>query len=75
MIRISDVVKQALETGILTVEAEAQLQQLLSSHYDIEDLNAFMTLQHAAMSGRVKQQSRTLRQGQYDEGKRIPNSY
>ncbi|WP_254567433.1 hypothetical protein [Oscillatoria sp. HE19RPO] len=61
MIRIRDIVQQALAMGYLTVEAEDQLRDLLSAKYDLEDLNAFMTLQHASMSGRIKQQSRLMR--------------
>ncbi len=60
MILIRDVVQQAIATGYLTVEAENQLRQLLGSKYDLEDLNAFLTLQQAAMSGYVKQESREL---------------
>ncbi|MCF4969411.1 MULTISPECIES: hypothetical protein [Nostocales] len=60
MTRIRDVVQQALVTGYLTVEAENQLRYLLTTRYDIEDLNAFMTLQEAAMNGNVKQESREL---------------
>jgi hypothetical protein len=60
MVLIREVVEQALRTGYLTVEAEEELRQLLAQKYDLEDLNAFMLLQHAAMSGRVKQQSREL---------------
>jgi hypothetical protein len=55
---IREVVQQALATGLLTIEAENQLRQLLSSKYDREDLRAFMTLQNAAMCGSVKQESR-----------------
>lgn len=58
MIRIRDVVQKALATGYLTVEAENQLRQLLTTRYDLEDLNAFMSLQEAAMTGKVKQESR-----------------
>jgi hypothetical protein len=58
MTRIRDVVQTALLTGYLTVEAENQLRQLLTTRYDLEDLNAFMTLQEAAMMGKVKQESR-----------------
>jgi hypothetical protein len=58
MTRIRDLVQQALATGYLTVEAENQLRQLLTTRYDLEDFNAFMTLQEAAMNGKVKQQSR-----------------
>lgn len=58
MTRIRDVVQEALLTGYLTLEAENQLRQLLTTRYDTEDLNAFMQLQEAAMGGQVKQQSR-----------------
>ncbi|AFY33438.1 hypothetical protein [Calothrix sp. PCC 7507] len=58
MARIRDVVQKALATGYLTVEAENQLRHLLTTRYDLEDLNAFMTLQEAAMNGKVKQESR-----------------
>lgn len=58
MTLIRELVQKALKTGYLTIEAEEQLRQLLTSRYDLEDLNAFMTLQEAAMAGRVKQESR-----------------
>jgi hypothetical protein len=58
MNRIRDVVQQALATSYLTVEAENQLRHLLTTQYDLEDLNAFMALQEAAMNGKVKQESR-----------------
>jgi hypothetical protein len=60
MALIREVVQQALNTGLLTVEAENQLRQLLLTKYDREDLRAFMALQSAAMSGCVKQESRSL---------------
>ncbi|MBD2385610.1 hypothetical protein [Cylindrospermum sp. FACHB-282] len=58
MNRIRDVVQKALATGYLTVEAENQLRQLLTTQYELEDFNAFMILQEAAMTGKVKQESR-----------------
>ncbi|MBD2353420.1 hypothetical protein H6G41_02075 [Tolypothrix sp. FACHB-123] len=58
MTRIRDVVKKALASGYLTVEAENQLRQLLTTRYDLEDFNAFMSLQEAAMNGNVRQESR-----------------
>lgn len=64
MVMIRNVVQQALSTGYLTLEAEAQLRQLLTKRYDIEDLKAFMNLQQAAMTGIVKQESRELFQSQ-----------
>lgn len=60
MILIRDVVQQAMASGYLTLEAENELRRLLSRKYDLEDLNAFLALQQAAMSGRVRQQSREL---------------
>lgn len=55
---IRDLVQKALKTGYLTLEAEEQLRILLTTGYGLEDLKAFMTLQEAAMTGRVKQESR-----------------
>ena len=60
MILIREVVQQALSTGYLTVEAEEQLREMLQGKYSSEDLKAFMTLQQAAMSGQVTQESRVL---------------
>ena len=62
MVLIRELVQQALATGYLTVAAEEQLRQLLTTHYAQEDLDAFITLQLAAMSGQVKQEARELRQ-------------
>lgn len=58
MTLIREIVKQALTSGYLTIEAENQLRQLLSNKYDLEDLSAFLRLQQAAMAGEVKQESR-----------------
>lgn len=55
---IRDLVQKVLKTGYLTLEAEEQLRILLTTRYGLEDLKAFMTLQEAAMTGRVKQESR-----------------
>lgn len=60
MALIREVVQQALSTGVLTIDAENQLRQLLTTKYDREDFRAFMTLQDAAMSGSVKQESRLI---------------
>ncbi|GAB4524062.1 MAG: hypothetical protein Tsb0014_02150 [Pleurocapsa sp.] len=57
---IREVVKQALKTGYLTLEAEDKLREMLKSKYELEDLEAFINLQQAAMIGRVKQESREL---------------
>ena len=57
---IRELVKQALTTGYLTIEAEESLRVLLRSKYDLEDFEAFINLQQAAMLGLVKQESREL---------------
>ncbi|NJM44883.1 MAG: hypothetical protein HC860_00925 [Alkalinema sp. RU_4_3] len=57
-VQIREVVTQALDQGFLSIEAENTLRQLLSHKYEREDLNAFMVLQHAAMNGQVRQESR-----------------
>ncbi|MBA3923483.1 MAG: hypothetical protein H0X31_18035 [Nostocaceae cyanobacterium] len=72
MARIRDVVQNALLTGYLTVEAENQLRQLLATQYELEDFNAFMTLQQAAMSGQVKQEARELSHRSFDEVSTTP---
>jgi hypothetical protein len=62
MVLIRDLAQQAMTLGYLTLEAENQLRWMLTTtKYDLEDLNAFMTLQLAAMSGLVKQESRELK--------------
>lgn len=59
--QIREVVKQAIAAGYLSREAENEMQQIFSSaKCDLEDLNAFMSLQLAAMAGRVRQESLEL---------------
>lgn len=60
MSMISEVVDKALKTGFLSIQAEDDLRQLLSTKYDQQDFSAFMRLQRAAMAGLVKQESRSL---------------
>ncbi len=57
---IRDVVEEALTKGYLTIEAEDSLRVMLQSKYELEDLEAFIDLQQAAMLGIVKQESREL---------------
>ena len=57
---IREIVKQALHTGYLTLEAEEKLRNMLRNKYDLEDLEAFIDLQQATMIGMVKQESREL---------------
>lgn len=55
---IREVVQQAIAAGYLSLEAENEMQQIFSSSQcDLEDLNAFMSLQLAAMAGHVRQES------------------
>lgn len=61
MVMIRDVVRQVMITGFLSVAAEEQLRQLLRTKYDLEDLNAFISLQEAAMAGLIRQESREMR--------------
>lgn len=61
MVSINDLVQKTLKAGYLTIEAEEQLRKLLATQYNLEDLNAFVTLQEAAMTGQVKQESRERR--------------
>ena len=61
MTLISKIVRKALATGYLTVEAEEQLrQQLQMTKYGLEDFEAFINLQKEVMEGRVKQQALEL---------------
>lgn len=55
---ISEIVKQALNTGYLSLEAENKLRAMLRNKYELEDLEAFIDLQQATMIGIVKQESR-----------------
>ena len=57
MASISDLVQKSLLAGYLTIEAEEQLRKLLTTHYNDEDLNAFVSLQEAAITGQVIQES------------------
>jgi hypothetical protein len=61
MVLIRDIVQQALATGYLTIAAEEELRKLLKTKYDSEDFEAFMSLQEAAMTGLVRQESRELK--------------
>ena len=60
MALIREVAKQAMKTGYLTLKAEQELRNMLKNKYELEDFEAFIQLQHAAMSGTVKQESREL---------------
>ena len=57
---IRELVSQALNTGYLTIEAEEKLRIMLKDKYELEDFEAFINLQKAAMLGLVRQESREL---------------
>lgn len=64
MTLIRQIVQQAFKTTALTIEAEDRLRLLLQTTcYSQDDINDFMRLQLAVMTGRVQQQSRELRTG------------
>jgi hypothetical protein len=69
MVLIREIVQQALTTGHLTSAAQEQLRQLLqTTKYGQEDINAFITLQQAAMDGYVKQEACKLIRLQHRSG-------
>jgi hypothetical protein len=57
---IREIVKQALNTGYLTLEAEEKLRKMLKNKYEVEDLEAFINLQQATMLGMVRQESKEI---------------
>ncbi len=59
-ISIRQLVEEILETGYLSIEVEEQLRQRLTQKYDLDDFNAFLQLQQAAMQGKIRQESREL---------------
>ncbi|EAW38689.1 hypothetical protein [Lyngbya sp. PCC 8106] len=62
---IHEVVNQALTTGFLSLEAEERLRQLLqTTQYGVDEMNAFVNLQLAAMAGKIRQESRERLQQQ-----------
>jgi hypothetical protein len=58
MVLIKEVVQEALTTGYLSVVAEDQMRVLIQTNYDSEDLDAWIILQRAVVTGDVKQESR-----------------
>ncbi|NJK55418.1 MAG: hypothetical protein HC939_05225 [Pleurocapsa sp. SU_5_0] len=57
---IREIVKQALNTGYLTLESEEKLKKMLENKYELEDLEAFINLQQATMLGIVRQESKEI---------------
>jgi hypothetical protein len=54
---ISQVVKNALSSGYLTVEAEDILRRLYDVGYSLEDITALSMLQRGVLSGQIKRLS------------------
>ncbi|BAB73230.1 hypothetical protein ACN23B_06355 [Anabaena sp. FACHB-709] len=57
MVLIQDIAQQALNTGYLSIADQNQIQVLLKTNFDSEDVDALIILQRAIASGRVKQES------------------
>ncbi|WP_019504541.1 hypothetical protein [Pleurocapsa sp. PCC 7319] len=57
---IREIAEQALNSGYLSIKSEEKLRMMLRGKYELEDLEAFINLQQAAMIGLVKQESREL---------------
>lgn len=55
---IREIVFQAHTKGVLSLDDENHLRHLLSRKYGTEDFQAFIQLQHAVITGTVKQESR-----------------
>ena len=60
MALIREVVEQAINSGYLSLKAEEELRTMLKNKYELEDFEAFIQLQQAAMIGMVKQESREI---------------
>ncbi len=71
MVRIRDIVQQALVDHYLDLNTEAQLKQLLQTQYDSIDLQAYVLLRRAILAGHVKQASRELRDRRFEPTKAI----
>lgn len=55
---IQEIVRQALKSQYLSIDAENQLRQMLyTRQYSLEELSAFMNLQLATITGQVKPES------------------
>ncbi|MBD2163658.1 hypothetical protein H6G04_04485 [Calothrix membranacea FACHB-236] len=57
MIYMKEIVEHALTTGYLSVAAQNQIQSLLASDYDSDDLDAYIILQRAVVAGDVKKEA------------------
>ncbi|MBD6619199.1 hypothetical protein FNW02_26075 [Komarekiella sp. 'clone 1'] len=69
MVLIKEIVQEALTTGYLSVVAEDQMRVLIQTNYDSEDLDAWIILQRAVVTGDVKQESRRKKPSLSSKGK------
>ncbi|MBP0018841.1 MAG: hypothetical protein J7647_14995 [Cyanobacteria bacterium SBLK] len=60
MFDIREIVRDAISTGYLTIEAEDRLRHCLQTKLDRDAIGAFFKLQQCVMEGLVKQQAREL---------------
>ncbi|WP_066376613.1 MULTISPECIES: hypothetical protein [unclassified Anabaena] len=56
MSSINEIVQQALNSGYLGLDTQNEIQTLLQSHYDSEDVDALIILQRAIASGNVERE-------------------
>jgi hypothetical protein len=57
MVEIKQIVQQAFRNGYLTIAEQNQIQALLRTNYDSDDLDAFIILQRAIASGEIQRES------------------
>lgn len=58
MALIKEIAQQALNIGYLSIDTQKQIQMLLQTNYDSEDVDALIILQRAIASGKVQRESR-----------------
>jgi Biofilm formation protein (YliH/bssR) len=66
MVTIGCIVHQALTTRYLSLTAETKLRQLLHRPYSSAELQAYWQLRQAISQGAVQQESRQLRDRQFE---------
>lgn len=57
---IKEIAQQALSVGYLGIAAQNQINRLLQSNYDSDDVDALIILQRAIASGKVQRESRLV---------------
>ncbi|MBD2439550.1 hypothetical protein [Nostoc sp. FACHB-110] len=56
MVEIKQIVQQAFRNGYLSTAEQNQIQALLRTNYDSEDLDAFIILQRAIAAGELQRE-------------------